>query len=124
LTTSLCGLPFFSGFYSKDLILEVMRMGYLNFYIYIIFYVSIGLTVCYRVRLSYYFILGNFNFVFDYFWLPHQQMGSTAGTFAMPDFNLSSTTTHRNFVRIGYKNFFRKNHDPLPSIIFAPGKNI
>jgi NADH-ubiquinone oxidoreductase chain 5 len=34
---SLCGLPFFRGFYSKDLILEVMRMGYLNFYIYIIF---------------------------------------------------------------------------------------
>jgi NADH-ubiquinone oxidoreductase chain 5 len=59
---SLCGLPFFRGFYSKDLILEVMRIGYLNFYIYIIFYVSIGLTVCYRVRLSYYFILGNFNF--------------------------------------------------------------
>jgi hypothetical protein len=26
----------------------VMRIGYLNFYIYIIFYVSIGLTVCYR----------------------------------------------------------------------------
>lgn len=60
---SLCGLPFFRGFYSKDLILEVMRMGYLNFYIYIIFYISIGLTVCYSVRLSYYFILGNFNFV-------------------------------------------------------------
>nr|YP_009469532.1 NADH dehydrogenase subunit 5 [Tenebrio obscurus]AVE14891.1 NADH dehydrogenase subunit 5 [Tenebrio obscurus] len=60
---SLCGLPFFSGFYSKDLILEVMSMGYLNFYIYIIFYLSIGLTVCYSVRLSYYFILGNFNFL-------------------------------------------------------------
>nr|QDG00994.1 NADH dehydrogenase subunit 5 [Tenebrio molitor]QDG01020.1 NADH dehydrogenase subunit 5 [Tenebrio molitor] len=60
---SLCGLPFFSGFYSKDLILEVMSMGYLNFYIYMIFYISIGLTVCYSVRLSYYFILGNFNFV-------------------------------------------------------------
>jgi hypothetical protein len=42
----------------------------------------------------------------------------------MPDFNSSHTITHRNFVRIGDKNFFRKNHEPLPSIKFAPGKNI
>jgi hypothetical protein len=33
----------------------------------------------------------------------------------MPDFNSSYTTTHRNFVRIGHKKFFRKNHDPLPT---------
>jgi hypothetical protein len=45
-----------------------------------------------------------------------------AGTFPMPDFNSSHTITHRNFVRIGDKNFFRKNHEPLPSIKFAPGK--
>jgi hypothetical protein len=25
--------------------------------------------------------------IFAYFWLPHQQMGSMAGTFPMPDFN-------------------------------------
>jgi hypothetical protein len=36
-----------------------------------------------------------------------------AGTFPMPDFNSSHTITHRNFVRIGAKNFFRKNHEPL-----------
>jgi hypothetical protein len=45
-----------------------------------------------------------------------------AGTFPMPDFNSSHTITHRNFVRIGDKKFFRKNHEPLPSIKFAPGK--
>jgi hypothetical protein len=44
-----------------------------------------------------------------YFWLPHQKMGSTGGTFTIPDFNLSYTITHRNFVRIADKNFFRKN---------------
>jgi hypothetical protein len=60
----------------------------------------------------------------SYFWLPHQQMGSMAGTFPMPDFNSSYTITHRNFVRIGHKHFFRKNHEPLPSIKFAPGKNV
>nr|QWZ46434.1 NADH dehydrogenase subunit 5 [Stenomorpha obovata] len=59
---ALCGLPFLSGFYSKDLILEVMSMGYLNFFVYIIFYLSIGLTVCYSFRLVYYTCTGDFNF--------------------------------------------------------------
>nr|YP_009183784.1 NADH dehydrogenase subunit 5 [Limonius californicus]ALN96478.1 NADH dehydrogenase subunit 5 [Limonius californicus] len=59
---ALCGLPFLSGFYSKDLILEVLSMGYLNFFIYFIFFFSTGLTVCYSVRLSYYTLFGDFNF--------------------------------------------------------------
>nr|ASL05674.1 NADH dehydrogenase subunit 5 [Trichoferus campestris] len=59
---SLCGFPFMSGFYSKDLIVEVMSMGYLNFFIYLIFYVSIGLTVSYSFRLTYYSLIGDFNF--------------------------------------------------------------
>nr|QVM79238.1 NADH dehydrogenase subunit 5 [Grammoptera ruficornis] len=60
---SLCGLPFLSGFYSKDLIVEVMSMQVLNIFIYIIFYVSIGLTVCYSFRLTYYSLTGSMNFV-------------------------------------------------------------
>nr|YP_003097171.1 NADH dehydrogenase subunit 5 [Psacothea hilaris]ACR44360.1 NADH dehydrogenase subunit 5 [Psacothea hilaris] len=60
---SLCGLPFLSGFYSKDLIVEVMSMGILNYVIYFLFYISIGLTVCYSFRLSYYSLVGNFNFI-------------------------------------------------------------
>nr|ARH54124.1 NADH dehydrogenase subunit 5 [Brachyta interrogationis] len=60
---SLCGLPFLSGFYSKDLIVEVMSMQYLNIFIYLIFYISIGLTVCYSFRLMYYTLTGTFNFI-------------------------------------------------------------
>nr|YP_009730000.1 NADH dehydrogenase subunit 5 [Argopistes tsekooni]QHX99905.1 NADH dehydrogenase subunit 5 [Argopistes tsekooni] len=60
---SLCGLPFMSGFYSKDMIVEFMSMGYLNFFIYFIFYISIGLTVSYSFRLTYYTLTGNFNFI-------------------------------------------------------------
>nr|YP_009827453.1 NADH dehydrogenase subunit 5 [Paulhutchinsonia pilosicollis]QIV24530.1 NADH dehydrogenase subunit 5 [Paulhutchinsonia pilosicollis] len=60
---SLCGVPFFSGFYSKDLIVEVMSMGILNVYIYLVFYLSIGLTVCYSFRLSYYTMTGDFNYL-------------------------------------------------------------
>nr|AND96185.1 NADH deshydrogenase subunit 5 [Eurysternus foedus] len=60
---ALCGLPFLSGFYSKDLILEVLSMNYLNIYIYLIFFISTGLTVAYTFRLIYYVIVGNFNFM-------------------------------------------------------------
>nr|ATL15456.1 NADH dehydrogenase subunit 5 [Callosobruchus maculatus] len=60
---SLCGLPFLSGFFSKDLIVEFMSMNYLNIYIYITMYISIGLTVSYSFRLSYYSLIGDFNFL-------------------------------------------------------------
>lgn len=60
---SLCGLPFLSGFYSKDLILEVLSIDYLNIYIYLIFYLSVGLTVCYTFRLIYYTLRGDFNYL-------------------------------------------------------------
>nr|AFA56278.1 NADH dehydrogenase subunit 5 [Dascillus cervinus] len=60
---SLCGFPFMAGFYSKDLILEVVSMDYFNIYMYIIFFFSTGLTVSYTFRLIYYSILGDFNFI-------------------------------------------------------------
>nr|QJA16388.1 NADH dehydrogenase subunit 5 [Ips acuminatus] len=51
---ALCGLPFLSGFYSKDLIAEAMSMQFTSFLVYFIFYFSIGLTMSYSIRLSYY----------------------------------------------------------------------
>nr|ALO77680.2 NADH dehydrogenase subunit 5 [Eucnemidae sp. GENSP01] len=60
---ALCGLPFMSGFYSKDMILEFMSFNYMNFFVYLVFYLSIGLTVMYSVRLSYYSLFNNFNFL-------------------------------------------------------------
>nr|ARH55071.1 NADH dehydrogenase subunit 5 [Lordithon exoletus] len=60
---SLCGLPFLSGFYSKDLILEMFSMQYINMFTYLVFFVSTGLTVSYTFRLTYYTMLGDFNFL-------------------------------------------------------------
>nr|QEH58934.1 NADH dehydrogenase subunit 5 [Trepobates sp. XD-2019] len=54
---SLCGFPFLSGFYSKDLIMEVMAFNMSNFYICLIMFVSIGLTSSYTIRLIYYTML-------------------------------------------------------------------
>nr|AGC22355.1 NADH dehydrogenase subunit 5 [Paramastax nigra] len=51
---SLCGLPFLAGFYSKDLILDLLSMDYLNIFIYLLFFLSVGLTVMYTFRLYYY----------------------------------------------------------------------
>nr|QRV62810.1 NADH dehydrogenase subunit 5 [Neoporus sp. NHM-IR594] len=59
---ALCGMPFLAGFYSKDLILEVVSLSYLNIFMYMLFFLSTGLTVCYTLRLCYYSITGDFNF--------------------------------------------------------------
>jgi NADH-ubiquinone oxidoreductase chain 5 len=58
---SLCGLPFISGFYSKDIILEMISQSYFNLFIFIIFFVSVGLTVSYRTRLIFFCISYNSN---------------------------------------------------------------
>nr|YP_010626149.1 NADH dehydrogenase subunit 5 [Agulla arizonica]WBK02986.1 NADH dehydrogenase subunit 5 [Agulla arizonica] len=59
---SLCGLPFLAGFYSKDLILEMSSMSEINFLMYMLYYLSSGLTVSYSVRLVYYSMIKNLNF--------------------------------------------------------------
>nr|ASY98295.1 NADH dehydrogenase subunit 5 [Decimiana sp. JZ-2017] len=56
---ALCGMPFLAGFYSKDLILEVVSLNNLNIYMYMLYYLSTGLTVCYSFRLFYYVLWGD-----------------------------------------------------------------
>ena len=50
---SLCGIPFISGFYSKDLIVELACQSSWNIFIIFIIFISLGLTVIYSVRLAY-----------------------------------------------------------------------
>nr|UFZ13275.1 NADH dehydrogenase subunit 5 [Corydalus sp. 3 YLJ-2021a] len=59
---ALCGTPFLAGFYSKDLILEMVSLSYLNMFIYFLYFISTGLTVCYSFRLVYYSMTGTLNF--------------------------------------------------------------
>nr|QXI86598.1 NADH dehydrogenase subunit 5 [Astalotermes sp. D JRA-2021a] len=60
---ALCGMPFLAGFYSKDFILEMFSMGYINMFGFFLLFLSTGLTVCYSFRLFYFGMCGDFNFV-------------------------------------------------------------
>nr|QVL29337.1 NADH dehydrogenase subunit 5 [Ceratitis punctata] len=58
---ALCGMPFLAGFYSKDLILEVVSLSYVNYFSFFLYFFSTGLTVCYSLRLVYYSMTGELN---------------------------------------------------------------
>nr|AIW64784.1 NADH dehydrogenase subunit 5 [Indopodisma kingdoni] len=59
---SLCGIPFLAGFYSKDLILEMVCLSWINCLIFFLYFFSTGLTASYSFRLFYYSMSGDNNF--------------------------------------------------------------
>nr|UKO33027.1 NADH dehydrogenase subunit 5 [Stenochironomus sp. 3CZ] len=56
---ALCGFPFLAGFYSKDLIMEMVLISWVNLFIFFLFFFSVGLTVSYSFRLFYYLFIMN-----------------------------------------------------------------
>nr|YP_009742413.1 NADH dehydrogenase subunit 5 [Caloptilia theivora]QID90521.1 NADH dehydrogenase subunit 5 [Caloptilia theivora] len=60
---SLCGIPFLSGFYSKDMILELVCLSNLNLFIFFLYYISTGLTMFYTIRLLFYLMINDFNLI-------------------------------------------------------------
>jgi NADH-ubiquinone oxidoreductase chain 5 len=61
---SLVGLPFLSGFYSKDAILELLYFKYYdtNYLLFIMANCGVFLTMCYSLKIVYYlFLKPNFN---------------------------------------------------------------
>ena len=59
---ALCGFPFLSGFYSKDLILETYFIGHINSIYWGLIIASTIFTLTYSVRLFYYIFMGNSGF--------------------------------------------------------------
>jgi NADH-ubiquinone oxidoreductase chain 5 len=57
---ALCGFPFLSGFYSKDLILEKVMLGEVNLFMGVVVLVATLFTLTYSVRLIFYLYLKNF----------------------------------------------------------------
>nr|YP_010956297.1 NADH dehydrogenase subunit 5 [Troglocarcinus corallicola]WMY25261.1 NADH dehydrogenase subunit 5 [Troglocarcinus corallicola] len=58
---ALCGFPFMAGFYSKDMILEVAFMSWINFVALFLYISATGLTVSYTLRLIFYSLSSDFN---------------------------------------------------------------
>nr|WDS80470.1 NADH dehydrogenase subunit 5 [Nanhaipotamon longhaiense] len=58
---ALCGFPFLAGFYSKDVILEVAFMSWVNLVCMYMYMLATGLTVAYTMRLIFYSMSGEFN---------------------------------------------------------------
>nr|YP_009630799.1 NADH dehydrogenase subunit 5 [Isoteinon lamprospilus]QBS14460.1 NADH dehydrogenase subunit 5 [Isoteinon lamprospilus] len=63
---ALCGIPYLSGFYSKDLILEMVMMSNLNMVIFYLYYFSTGLTMYYTIRLMMYLMISDYNLLSIY----------------------------------------------------------
>nr|AII02245.1 NADH dehydrogenase subunit 5 [Endrosis sarcitrella] len=63
---ALCGIPFLAGFYSKDMVLEMVSLSNLNFFIFFLYYFSTGLTMYYTMRLLMYLMVDNFNLLCIY----------------------------------------------------------
>nr|UJI65707.1 NADH dehydrogenase subunit 5 [Glossina austeni] len=59
---ALCGMPFLAGFYSKDMILEMVSLSMVNYFSFFLFFFSTGLTVSYSFRLVFYSMTGDLNF--------------------------------------------------------------
>ena len=59
---SLCGCPFLAGFYSKDLIIELVYLNSINLFMLFIIVFSLTLTVSYSFRLFYYLFFGEVKF--------------------------------------------------------------
>nr|UGS80132.1 NADH dehydrogenase subunit 5 [Acantholachesilla sp. AcspLA] len=58
---SLCGMPFLAGFYSKDMILEIILMSNVNMFIFFLYFLATFFTVVYTFRLIYFSMVNNFN---------------------------------------------------------------
>nr|YP_010040139.1 NADH dehydrogenase subunit 5 [Spodoptera exempta]QOY46706.1 NADH dehydrogenase subunit 5 [Spodoptera exempta] len=58
---ALCGIPFLAGFYSKDLILELVSFSNLNLLVFFLYYFSTGLTMFYSFRLMMYLMVNDYN---------------------------------------------------------------
>jgi hypothetical protein len=67
-----------AGFYPKDLILEMALLRYINFFGFLLLFVSTGLTVCYSFCLFYNVLSGDFN-LFPFYFMGEENLNMLSG---------------------------------------------
>nr|QNV49098.1 NADH dehydrogenase subunit 5 [Isara chinensis] len=104
---SLCGAPFMSGFYSKDLILELSLFSPTNFLMVFLMFLATGLTAAYSFRLS-----------FCSLWSPMKNTGYHSKQEFDPYVNWATTILSLAAIVGGFffQNFFL-NFSPIPFIL-------
>lgn len=83
---SLCGIPFLAGFYSKDIIVELMCQRVWGLFMVVMTFICLGLTVLYTVRLTFFRII---NFKSG---TPTQSLTETDHTLVGPIMILTATS--------------------------------
>jgi len=83
----LCGLPFLRGFYSKDLIIEIMFIGSKNFLVIFLLILGTGLTVIYSCRLNFLVAL-NFIKLESYYFISESSKLMLVGMFFLLPFSI------------------------------------
>lgn len=56
---ALCGVPFLSGFYSRDMILELYFVNVINSFMYLVIFTATIFTLIYSIRLVYFMFFNN-----------------------------------------------------------------
>jgi len=59
---ALCGAPFLSGFYSKDMILEIFLFSPCRIFILLLIFLATGITSAYTIRLRFFCLWGQANY--------------------------------------------------------------
>ncbi|YP_009180485.1 NADH dehydrogenase subunit 5 (mitochondrion) [Amyelois transitella] len=104
---ALCGIPFLAGFYSKDLILEMVSMSNLNMFIYLLYYISTGMTMYYTIRLIMYLMVNNNNLI-------------TVYNLFDEDYIMLKSMFVLLFMSVVSGSFLSWMIFPIPSMIFMP----
>nr|YP_010890220.1 NADH dehydrogenase subunit 5 [Conus virgo]WJJ70317.1 NADH dehydrogenase subunit 5 [Conus virgo] len=102
---SLCGAPFLSGFYSKDLILELSLSSPLSFVMVLLIFLATGMTSAYSMRLS-----------ASCLWSPMKGMGYHAKEDM--DFYVNSAITVLTLAAVSSGLFFQLVFIPFSSCLF------
>lgn len=102
---SLCGLPFITGFYSKEIFLEIIWLNFNN-YLNHFFIILVALTsIIYTIKLIKFLVINN-NFISSIFWIYNNNFNYANRKIFLIILNITFGQIIRNFLLINFNIFF------------------